>query len=200
MDGILALIIVFWIVSAFSKALNPKKRAKQAEKNRTAKHTGGRADKPSAAPAEHEAAPAEQQIAGQTSFMMPPLEPRPTSVGSLGTSSDEGKDICDPTLGHDGRRPAAYAGSLGAGSTEGKDTCDPLLGHGRRPTTRGDGRETPSGERRERSAKRRPSPPGEDAYALDEGIMSELDAQTLIQGVVMSEILKRPNERKWGWR
>lgn len=26
--------------------------------------------------------------------------------------------------------------------------------------------------------------------------MSELDAQTLIQGVVMSEILKRPNERK----
>ena len=50
MDSILALIIVFWIVSAFSKALNPKKRAKQAEKNRTAKHTGGRADKPSAAP------------------------------------------------------------------------------------------------------------------------------------------------------
>ena len=46
MDSILALIIVFWIVSAFSKALNPKKRAKQAEKNRTAKHTGGRADKP----------------------------------------------------------------------------------------------------------------------------------------------------------
>ena len=59
MDSILALIIVFWIVSAFSKALNPKKRAKQAEKNRTAKHTGGRADNPSAAPAEHEAAPAE---------------------------------------------------------------------------------------------------------------------------------------------
>ena len=171
MDSILALIIVFWIVSAFSKALNPQKRAKQAEKNRTAKHTGGRADKPSAAPAEHEAAPAEQQMARQTTFMMPPLEPRPTSVGSLGTSSDEGKDICDPTLGH-----------------------------GRRSATRGDGRETPSGERRERSAKRRPSPPGEDAYALDEGIMSELDAQTLIQGVVMSEILKRPNERKWGWR
>ena len=144
MDSILALIIVFWIVSAFSKALNPKKRAKQAEKNRTAKHTGGRADKPSAAPAEHEAAPAEQQMARQTTFMMPPLEPRPTSVGSLGTSSDEGKDICDPTLGHDGRRPAAYAGSLGAGSTEGKDTCDPLLGHGRRPTTRGDGRRFPS--------------------------------------------------------
>lgn len=44
MDSILALIIVFWIVSAFSKALNSKKRAKQAEKNRTAKHTGGRAD------------------------------------------------------------------------------------------------------------------------------------------------------------
>ena len=36
MDSILALIIVFWIVSAFSKALNPKKRAGQAGKKRTA--------------------------------------------------------------------------------------------------------------------------------------------------------------------
>ena len=46
MDSILALIIVFWIVSAFSKALNSKKRGKQAEKNRTAKHTGGRTKRP----------------------------------------------------------------------------------------------------------------------------------------------------------
>ena len=35
MDSILALIIVFWIVSAFSKALKPKKRAgRQAKSGR----------------------------------------------------------------------------------------------------------------------------------------------------------------------
>ena len=67
-----------------------------------------------------------------------------------------------------------------------------------RPRAGTDGKRRPENGGKE--AKRRPSPPGEDAYALDEGIMSELDAQTLIQGVVMSEILKRPNERKWGWR
>lgn len=137
MDSILALIIVFWIVSAFSKALNPKKRAKQAEKNRTAKHTGGRRTNRPPPPRSMRPLPQSSRWPGQTTFMMPPLEPRPTSVGSLGTSSDEGKDICDPTLGHDGRRPAAYAGSLGADSTEGKDTWRssagpwPQTGHAR---------------------------------------------------------------------
>lgn len=97
-----------------------------------------------------------------------------------------------------GRPPMRAA--WGPDSTEGKDTCDPLLGHGRRPATRGD--RTGNAVRRTagRKCQTPPFPPGEDAYALDEGIMSELDAQTLIQGVVMSEILKRPNERKWGWR
>ena len=171
MDSILALIIVFWIVSAFSKALNPKKRAKQAEKNRTAKHTGGRADKPSAAPAEHEAAPAEQQMARQTTFMMPPLQPR-----------------------------SAHSGSLEGASTEGRDTCDPTLGHDRRTAARRDEPRAVPAERRENSPHRRAPAADGDAYALDEGIMPQLDAQVLIQGVVMSEILKRPNERKWGWR
>lgn len=32
MDSILALIIVFWIVSAFSKALNPKKGRSRLKK------------------------------------------------------------------------------------------------------------------------------------------------------------------------
>ena len=38
------------------------------------------------------------------------------------------------------------------------------------------------------------------ACQKDEGLVPELDAQALVQGVIMSEILKRPNERKWGWR
>ena len=58
MDSILALIIVFWIVSAFSKALNSKKKAGQAGKKRVTTWTSGPAKKPSAAPAEPPPAPA----------------------------------------------------------------------------------------------------------------------------------------------
>ena len=41
MDSILALIIVFWIVSAFGKALNSKKKAGQAGKKRVTTWTSG---------------------------------------------------------------------------------------------------------------------------------------------------------------
>ena len=200
MDSILALIIVFWIVSAFSKALNSKKKARQAGKKRVTTWTSGPAKKPSAAPAEPPPAPAP---AAEPNFMMPPLEPRPAQTGSLGSTSTEGKDTCDPTLGHDRRRTAAYAGSLGAASNEGKDTCDPALGHDRRSAqARGDEPRIAPGERRESQpqARRHTAAPMEDAYAPDEGLVPELDAQALVQGIVMSEILKRPNERKWGWR
>ena len=163
MDSILALIIVFWIVSAFSKALSSKKKAGQAGKKRVTTWTSGPAKKPSAAPAEPPLAPAP---AAQPNFMMPPLEPRPAQTGSLGSTSTEGRDTCDPTLGHDRRTAAA--------------------------------RDEP--RERHSQAHRHVAAPMEDAYALDEGLVPELDAQALVQGVIMSEILKRPNERKWGWR
>ena len=132
--------------------------------------------------------------------MMPPLQPRPEGSGSLGSASTEGRDTCDPTLGHDRRKAAPYTGSLGSVSTEGRDTCDPTLGHDRRTAARRDEPRAVPAERRENSPHRRAPAADGDAYALDEGIMPQLDAQVLIQGVVMSEILKRPNERKWGWR
>lgn len=197
MDSILALIIIFWIVSAFSKALKPKKKAGEAGRKRTA----ARVDRETPAPAQP--APAEQPPAARPTFMMPPLEPRPARAGSLEGASTEGRDTCDPTLGHDRRRTAAYAGSLGAASNEGKDTCDPALGHDRRSAqARGDEPRIAPGERRESQpqARRHTAAPMEDAYAPDEGLVPELDAQALVQGIVMSEILKRPNERKWGWR
>ena len=199
MDSILALIIVFWIVSAFSKALNPKKRAGQAGKKRVTTWVSGPAKKPAAPEQE----PADPPPVVQQSFMMPPLEPRPARAGSLEGASTEGRDTCDPTLGHDRRRTAAYAGSLGAASNEGKDTCDPALGHDRRSAqARGDEPRIAPGGRRESQpqARRHTAAPMEDAYAQDEGLVPELDAQALVQGIVMSEILKRPNERKWGWR
>lgn len=196
MDSILALIIVFWIVSAFSKALNPKKRAGQAGKKRVTTWVSGPAKKPAAPEQE----PADPPPVVQQSFMMPPLEPRPARAGSLEGASTEGRDTCDPTLGHDRRRTAAYAGSLGAVSNEGRDTCDPTLGHDRRTATRRDEPRAVLAERRENSPHRRAPAADEDAYAPDEGLVPELDAQALVQGIVMSEILKRPNERKWGWR
>lgn len=194
MDSILALIIIFWIVSAFSKALKPKKKAGEAGRKRTA----ARVDRETPAPAQP--APAEQPPAARPTFMMPPLQPRPEGLGSLGSASTEGRDTCDPTLGHDRRKAAPYTGSLGSVSAEGRDTCDPTLGHDRRTAARRDEPRAVPAERRENSPHRRAPAADEDAYALDEGIMPQLDAQALIQGVVMSEILKRPNERKWGWR
>lgn len=194
MDSILALIIIFWIVSTFSKALKPKKKAGEAGRKRTA----ARVDRETPAPAQP--APAEQPPAARPTFMMPPLQPRPEGSGSLGSASTEGRDTCDPTLGHDRRKAAPYTGSLGSVSAEGRDTCDPTLGHDRRTAARRDEPRAVPAERRENSPHRRAPAADEDAYALDEGIMPQLDAQALIQGVVMSEILKRPNERKWGWR
>lgn len=194
MDSILALILIFWIVSAFSKALKPKKKAGEAGRKRAA----ARVDRENPAPAQP--APAEQPPAAQPTFMMPPLQPRPEGSGSLGSASTEGRDTCDPTLGHDRRKAAPYTGSLGSVSTEGRDTCDPTLGHDRRTAARRDEPRAVPAERRENSPHRRAPAADGDAYALDEDIMPQLDAQALIQGVVMSEILKRPNERKWGWR
>ena len=194
MDSILALILIFWIVSAFSKALKPKKKAGEAGRKRAA----ARVDREN--PASAQPAPAEQPPAAQPTFMMPPLQPRPEGSGSLGSASTEGRDTCDPTLGHDRRKAAPYTGSLGSVSTEGRDTCDPTLGHDRRTAARRDEPRAVPAERRENSPHRRAPAADGDAYALDEGIMPQLDAQALVQGVVMSEILKRPNERKWGWR
>ena len=194
MDSILALIIIFWIVSAFSKALKPKKKAGEAGRKRTA----ARVDRETPAPAQP--APAEQPPAARPTFMMPPLQPRPEGSGSLGSASTEGRDTCDPTLGHDRRKAAPYTGSLGSVSAEGRDTCDPTLGHDRRTAARRDEPRAVPAERRENSPHRRAPAADEDAYALEEGIMPQLDAQALVQGIVMSEILKRPNERKWGWR
>lgn len=194
MDSILALIIIFWIVSAFSKALKPKKKAGEAGRKRTA----ARVERETPAPAQP--APAEQPPAARPTFMMPPLQPRPEGSGSLGSASTEGRDTCDPTLGHDRRKAAPYTGSLGSVSAEGRDTCDPTLGHDRRTAARRDEPWAVPAERRENSPHRRAPAADEYAYAPDEGLVPELDAQALVQGIVMSEILKRPNERKWGWR
>ena len=56
MDSILALILIFWIVSAFSEALKPKKKAGEAGRKRAA----ARVDRENPAPAQP--APAEHRL------------------------------------------------------------------------------------------------------------------------------------------
>ena len=161
MDSILALIIVLWIFGSFLKASKGKSAAKKQSVHRTVRPEE---TPPPAPPSGRAAAAADRKKKPAASPAQAPAV------------SAEGRDTCDPSLGHDPRRAVPYGGSLGAVSAEGRDTCDPSLGHERR----------------------RPADPADDAYALDEGLVPELDAQTLIQGIVMSEILKRPYERKWG--
>lgn len=80
--------------------------------------------------------------------------------------------------------PQAYAGSLGGASTEGRasaegeDACDPALGHGVAAA----------------------SSSLDAIYAENPGPASAYDwnRQNLVQAVVMSEILTRPSQRKWG--
>lgn len=67
-------------------------------------------------------------------------------------------------------------GSLGVDSSEGLDLCDADLGHIRELEFSWN----------------------EPVYATDTGVVPELDAQAMARAVVMSEILKRPSERKWG--
>lgn len=70
----------------------------------------------------------------------------------------------------------AYQGSMGVDSAEGRDLCDSDLGHDREMEFSW----------------------SESAYSSDVGVVPELDAQAMARAVVMSEILKRPSERKWG--
>lgn len=68
-----------------------------------------------------------------------------------------------------------YVGSLGVASAEGEDVCDPSLGHSAASAAY-----------------------QEDAQAVGDEAPLSWSPSAVIQGVVMSVILKRPSERKWG--
>ncbi len=176
MDAILTLLIVFWIVKSIGKSVSRQK--KTGQKKVDSRRANGRTVQPSdASVGDQPVSPAAQGT--QITFMMPPLEDQPAAQ-------------------------PAYTGSLGAASTEGQDTCDPTLGHDRtRAAAKESGQESRYSAAREKAEKTircRPVPVENEICTQEPVTMPQLDAQALIQGVVMSEILKRPNERKWGWR
>ena len=78
-------------------------------------------------------------------------------------------------------RYTEYVGSLGSGSTEGEDVCDPSLQHG------------------ESSLEDELNPIYATAISTQEPML-DLSKKGLLQGIVMSEILTRPAQRKRGHR
>lgn len=70
-------------------------------------------------------------------------------------------------------------------SQEGMDICDPSLGHSERPFWESDAQ--PDG-----AVSQSPRPASAGIFPLS------VTSDTLVQGFVMSEILARPSQRKWG--
>lgn len=73
-----------------------------------------------------------------------------------------------------------YGGSLGYSSLEGVDICNPSLNHDRIISEEGS------------------QPPEEPKEVA--GLSLSFTKDAIVQGIVMSEILTRPSERKWGRR
>lgn len=134
MDGLLFLLILFWIFKAVMKA----------SKNHSSK------TKPASKPAEPKvyrpAQPTVQEPVYQP--QKPFSQPREQSQGSM-----------------------AYVSAEGTASEEGEDECDPSLGHGHFQT---------------------PEPDGVYGDEIGGETIPALTPQSLVQGVVMSEILRRP--------
>ena len=184
MEGLIVVIFVVWaIISSVSK--QQKKAQKTSERQSAAQQTVQIPQRAPAAPQPtlERFTKAKKKPSQQMSQQRPLTE----GEGSLGKyipmQSREGLSNYKPLqhrLDTSGRH-TEYTGSLGGSSGEGRDTCDPTLGHDR-----------------------------EGAYQLgglradEAGGQPELklgfDSPALLQGIVMSEILTRPSQRKWGRR
>ena len=133
MDGLLFLLILFWIFKAVMKA----------SKNHSSK------TKPASKPEPKVYRPAQPTV--QEPVYQPQKlfsQPREQSQGSM-----------------------AYVSAEGTASEEGEDECDPSLGHGHFQT---------------------PEPDGVYGDEIGGKTIPALTPQSLVQGVVMSEILRRP--------
>ena len=173
MDGIILLLILYGIFRAFTNA------AKKQQAASGAKHKGGRAGKAAdAAKAQAGSAansPARPQARPQ------PTRPAPSPASVFDTPREplgEGMSSYRPMVSTLTEMPASrMTGSLGASSMEGRDTCDPSLGHDR-PRAEG----------------------AASVYAreVDGAPLIAASPNAVLRGIVMSEVLTRPAQRKWG--
>lgn len=99
------------------------------------------------------------------------------------TSAPRSFSVMSPTIseGESFQDRGVYVGSLGAASMEGMDVCDPMLNHDRIIATEPEAWF-----------------PMEDEGAASPPVFFTADA--VAQGVIMSEVLARPGQRKWGRR
>lgn len=104
--------------------------------------------------------------------------PSMEGAGTLGRNAGSGYQPITHRM-EDVKPMSEYAGSLGASSTEGVDLCDPMLQHAR---------------------VRKPVADGVYADEIGGVPLVDTSARGILQGVVMSEILTRPSQRKWGRR
>lgn len=171
MEFLFVILAVFWVIT---KAAKGTKTAQNAQAQHKAPNGQKSTQQKRAA-----------QSTAHTRHARPQARPAQVS-GSHGEytpmTSTEGLSSYKPIehrLDTSGRH-VEMTGSLGGESTEGIDTCDPSLEHQR------------DGEPRAHDA----------LYTADQPTATGLrfDAGTLLGGVIMSEILTRPSQRKWGHR
>ena len=146
MDGMIVLLLIGWLIKAMSK------KGKKAEKRKAA-FTSART--------------AASRLGKSPSQPLPVFEPEQTAFAAEAFASSEGV----------GTFQEEWRGSMETSSDEGEDLCDPTLGH-----------------ERERAPM---DPASVYAHPIGEEAALDFSAQGLVQGVIMSEILKRPSERRY---
>lgn len=144
MDGILVLVLIGWLI----KFASSKNKKKQGNNQKTAKRTVRFPTEAQFNPTVvHNPEPAVSEYTPQEFAPAEGEGYQASWIGSMNVDSDEGEDLCDPSLGHERETiidpQSVYAGEIGK---------EPLL---------------------------------------------DLSSRGLMQGVIMSEILTRPAQRKY---
>lgn len=175
MDVILFLLIMFWLFKSLTKRIKSAGQDDQKQREKKAPSSSARPASENERRARAERAMRIQEELKRREEARKRENPSPSKPVQM-TADEEMSVISQRVPMH--ARPA-YEGSLGGGSTEGEDICDPELGH-------------------DRDYRRAPAPESVYANQIGTETMIDLRPQALLQGVVMSEILSRPGERKWG--
>lgn len=180
LDGILLLLILFWLFKSLIKRIktagqeNKKRPEGAVSSTRPANESERRARA-------QRAVRMQEELKRREEARKLKKEKLSVSRQPVDAPSGEGMSAYVPSERVPMYARPAYAGSLGGDSTEGEDICDPELGH-------------------DRERPRRPAPESVYANEIGKESMIDLRPQALLQGVVMSEILTRPSERKWSAR
>lgn len=173
MEGIIILFILVWVFQMVKKAAD---KQKQGEASGAAAGSQKQPPKPATAGPVRRDAPKGPIRQDRSREGGGSLEGTGT-LGSLHNGLAGYKPLTHRMEETGGR--SEYIGSLGVASEEGVDVCDPSLEHGRLAG---------------------PVSGGVYEGELGGAPLVDFHARAMMQGIVMSEILTRPSQRKWGRR